>query len=58
MKLHHTELGQIALEMGQAFRNASLLLIIMSAQGFITSLQLLISSSLWYDELLLRMCCN
>lgn len=58
MKLHHTELGRIPLEMGQAFRNPSLLLIIMSAQGFKTSLQVLISSSLWYAELLLCMCCN
>lgn len=53
MELHHAELGQIALEVGQAFRNPSLLLIIMSAQGFKTSLLVLISNSLWCDELLL-----
>lgn len=53
MELHCIELGQIALEVGQAFRNPALLLILMRAQCFKTSLLVLISRSLWYDELLL-----
>lgn len=53
MELHYIELGQIALEVGQAFRNPALLLILMRVQCFKTSLLVLISHSLWYDELLL-----
>lgn len=52
MELHYIELGQIALEVGQAFRNPALLLILMRAQCK-TSLLVLISRSLWCDELLL-----
>lgn len=46
MDLQYSELGQIALEVGWAFTNPSLLLIIMSAQGFKASLLVLISNSL------------